>query len=94
MNEIIANMEMELDDLRAELADKSGSKVLEHAYEIVTKQALIDFFYAHTEFLESYLAELKKLKNPLEFFYSEWLGYDGGLQDALGSFVTNTVESL
>lgn len=94
MNEIIAKMENQLDDLIKSLMCKTGGEALEYAYEIVTKQAIIDYFYAHTDFLEFHLAALRKLKSPLEFFYDEWLKWDGGLHDAVGSFVTNTVESL
>lgn len=80
-------MQAELDSFIEELKTKPPSEIIESAYELTYKEDILQSFGFDFEgnypLTNEQAKALLSLKFPLDYFYQEWLDYDGSVLDTL-----------
>lgn len=91
--ELIKKLEKELKDYFDKIKEKGINYVGKKAYEIVSKQAIIDYF-SNSNISPKDIKVLLNTENVLDEFYDEWQHYDGNFYDALEYPIQERLESL
>lgn len=92
-DELVKKLEKEQQEYLKKIKEKGVDYVVERAYEITSRQCIIDY-------IECNAVELKNIKvllsteNLLEDLYNEWLKTDGNFYEQLEYCVEDRIESL
>lgn len=91
-------MQRELDTFIADLKSKPSADMIEFAYELVYKEDILqsfDFELTDNYPLSNEQAKvLLTMKNPLDYFYQEWIDYDNSTLDMLWESNNLAIEKL
>ena len=91
--ELINKLEKEYENFISEIKDKDVDTVINNSYEIVIKQAIIDYISCEkTDNNE--LQALLKTDNLLNELYNEWMRRDCNIYTTVGEVVNERFEEI
>ena len=91
-DDLIKKLENEYSEYKEQFMSLSPKEAVDHAYELVVKQEILDCFNYDMSYDKEKLQALLKQDNLLSQAYDEWLSADGNLREALQYSVDNVVE--
>lgn len=91
-NDLIKKLENEYSEYKEQFMSLTPKEAVDHAYELVVKQEILDCFNYDMSYDKEELQALLKQDNLLSQAYDEWLSADGNLREALQYSVDNVVE--
>lgn len=84
---VFKKMQRELDTFIADLKAKPSADMIEFAYELVSKEDILQSFdFEVTDnypLINEQAKALLSMKHPLDYLYQEWLDYDNSALDML-----------
>lgn len=91
-DDLIKKLENEYSEYKEQFMSLTPKEAVDHAYELVVKQEILDCFNYDMSYDKEELQALLKQDNLLSQAYDEWLSADGNLREALQYSVDNVVE--
>ena len=77
----------ELEEFEKQLLVGTAKDAVEHAYELVIKRELVNFFESHEEQALHWVNEnVLKIPQLLDWIYYVWLKYDRSIQESFADF--------
>ena len=91
-DDLIKKLENEYNEYKEQFMSLTPKEAVDHAYELVVKQEILDCFNYDMSYDKEELQALLKQDNLLSQAYDEWLSADGNLREALQYSVDNVIE--
>ena len=91
-DELMKKLENEYSEFKEQFMSLSPKEAVDHAYELVVKQEILDSFNYDMSYDKEELQALLKQDNLLSQAYDEWLSADGNLRVALEYSIDNVIE--
>lgn len=91
--ELVKKLKQEQEEYLNEVREEGVEYALEKAYEITTRQEIIDYLsYANVDLKD--MKALIKTECIIERIYDEWLGFDGNFYEILEYPIENEIKRI
>lgn len=91
--ELVKKLKQEQEEYLNEVREEGVEYALEKAYEITTRQEIIDYLsYANVDLKD--MKALIKTEHIIDRIYDEWLGFDGNFYEILEYPIENEIKRI
>lgn len=87
-------LENELKDFKEQIREKGVDYAIDRAYELTTKQEIIDSIQFDHELSKTEIKALLSRENVLDELYDDWLSFDGNMREHINYSVDKTLSLI
>ena len=88
---LIKKLNQEIENFKAELKEKGVEFAIDRAYELTSKQEIIDYIQYDIDISKNDMKAFIAKENLLDELYDEWLKSDGNMREHIGYAVDNAL---
>ena len=92
--ELYLKLENELKDFKAEIREKGVDYAIDHAYELTTRQEIIDSIQFDAVLDKTEIKALLAKKDLLNELYDDWLENDGNMREHINFSVDESIRTI
>lgn len=93
-DKLIKKLEQEIEDFKSELKEKGVDYAIDRAYELTSKQEIIDYIQYDIDMSKTDIKALITRENLLDELYAEWLETDGNMREHIGYSIDNALDLI
>lgn len=93
-DKLYKKFEDELKDFKTEIKEKGVDYAIERAYELTTKQEIIDSIQFDRSLSKIEIKALLSRDNVLDELYSDWLSFDGNMREHINYSVDKSLNLI
>lgn len=93
-DKLYKKLEDELKDFKTEIKEKGVDYAIERAYELTTKQEIIDSIQFDRSLSKTEIKALLSRDNVLDELYSDWLSFDGNMREHINYSVDKSLNLI
>ncbi len=93
-DKLYKKLEDELKEFKAEMKEKGVDYAIDRAYELTTKQEIIDSIQFDHNLSKTEIKALLSRENVLDELYSDWLSFDGNMREHINYSVDKSLNLI
>lgn len=93
-DKLYKKLEDELKEFKAEMKEKGVDYAIDRAYELTTKQEIIDSIQFDHSLSKIEIKALLSRENVLDELYSDWLSFDGNMREHINYSVDKSLNLI
>lgn len=93
-DKLYKKLEDELKEFKAEMKEKGVDYAIDRAYELTTKQEIIDSIQFDHDLSKTQIKALLSRDNVLDELYSDWLSFDGNMREHINYSVDKSLNLI
>src|SRR5574344_778937 len=92
-DKLYKKLEDEFKEFKAEMKEKGVDYAIDRAYELTTKQEIIDSIQFDHELSKTEIKALLSKENVLDEMYDDWLSFDGNMREHTNNYKKDKVKT-
>ena len=93
-DKLYKKLEQELKDFKVEIKERGVDYAIDRAYELTTKQEIIDSIKHDHQLSKTEIKALLKRKNVLDELYDDWLIFDGNMREHINNSIDKSLNII
>lgn len=93
-DKLYEKLENELKDFKAQIKENGVDYAIDRAYELTTKQEIIDSIQFDHELSKTEIKALLSRENVLDELYDDWLSFDGNMREHINYSVDKSLNLI
>lgn len=93
-DKLYKKLEDELKEFKAEMKEKGVDYAIDRAYELTTKQEIIDSIQFDYSLSKTEIKALLSRENVLDELYDDWLSFDGNMREHINYSVDKSLNLI
>ena len=93
-DKLYKKLEDELKEFKAEMKEKGVDYAIDRAYELTTKQEIIDSIEFDHDLSKTQIKALLSRENILDELYDDWLSFDGNMRENINYSVDESLNLI
>lgn len=93
-DKLYKKLEDELKEFKAEMKEKGVDYAIDRAYELTTKQKIIDSIQFDHSLSKTEIKALLSRENVLDELYDDWLSFDGNMREHINYSVDKSLNLI
>lgn len=93
-DKLYKKLEDELKEFKAEMKEKGVDYAIDRAYELTTKQEIIDSIQFDHRLSKTEIKALLSRENVLDELYDDWLSFDGNMREHINYSVDKSLNLI
>jgi hypothetical protein len=94
IEKLYEKLEDELKEFKTKIKEKGVDYVIDKAYELTSKQEIIDSIHYEHELSKTEIKALLSRENVLDELYDDWLSFDGNMREHINYSVDRSLEVI